>query len=200
MPNSDLIIENSVILYFEQALQYETTARKVRMEAYIGQVLLVGFNFVPQGWALCDGSLLQIAQYDALFNLLGTTYGGDGVQTFGLPDLRGRTPISFGQGRGLSPYNIGQTGGAERVTLTVPNYPAHNHLLLGTSNTGGSQTPAQSFLAAGQTVYNVESPIEGMNPAMCGPSPGNSLPHDNLQPYLVCNWIISLFGIYPSQS
>jgi microcystin-dependent protein len=188
-----------MILYFEQALRYDATGRKVRMEAYIGQVLLVGFNFVPVGWARCDGSLLPISEYDVLFNLIGTTYGGDGVQTFALPDLRGRTPISSGQGPGLSPYSIGQHGGTEQVTLTVPNYPAHNHLLLGTSNDGGSQTPAQSFLASGKNIYNVESPIEGMNPAMCGPSPGNSQPHDNLQPYLVCNWIISLFGIFPSQ-
>jgi microcystin-dependent protein len=169
------------------------------MEVYVGQVLLVGFNFVPVGWARCDGSLLPISQYDVLFNLIGTTYGGDGVQTFALPDLRGRAPISSGQGPGLSPYTMGQPGGTEQVSLNVQNYPAHNHLLIGASVDGGSQTPVQAFLASGKNIYNAESPVEGMNAAMCGPSPGSSLPHDNLQPYLVCNWIISLFGIFPSQ-
>jgi microcystin-dependent protein len=167
------------------------------MQAYIGQVLLVGFNFAPVGWALCDGSLLGINQNSALFNLIGTTYGGDGVNTFGLPDLRGRTPISYGQGPGRSNYIVGQMGGAEQVSITAQTYPTHSHSLSGTSSTGGAQTPSQAFLASGQNVYSTETPTSGMNSLMCGMSPGSSLPHENRQPFQVCNWIICLDGVYP---
>ena len=170
------------------------------MLTYVGQVLLVGFNFAPAGWAVCDGSLLQISSYEALYALLGTTYGGDGVSTFGLPDLRGRTAIGYGQGVGLGNYVIGQKAGAESVTITQQTYAGHNHSLLGTSTAGGAQTPSQAFLASGQTVYSVDSPTEGMNVQACGSSPGGALPHENRQPYQACNWIISLFGVYPSPS
>jgi microcystin-dependent protein len=168
------------------------------MEAFIGQVVLVGFNFAPYGWAFCDGSLLPISEYSALYTLIGTTYGGDGVQTFGLPDLRGRTPIGDGTGPGLSPYVLGQRGGAEQVTITAQTYPKHTHSLSGTSDSGNAQNPSGALLASGQNVYRNSPPIEVMNAAMVGFAPGNSLPHANLQPYQCCNWIISLFGIFPA--
>lgn len=170
------------------------------MEVFIGQVLLVGFGFVPVGWHLCDGSLLPISNYDTLFSLLGTTYGGDGVTTFGLPDLRGRTAIGIGSGPGLSSYVLGQTGGAEGVTITTQTYPKHTHTMFGTSDSGNSQTGSGAVLAAGQTVYKAEAPAEVMNSAACSTASGSSQPHNNLQPYLVCNWIISLSGLYPSPS
>jgi microcystin-dependent protein len=169
------------------------------VDQYVGQVLLAGFNFAPYGWHFCDGSLLPISEYDALFNLIGTTYGGDGVTTFGLPDLRGRTAISQGSGSGLSPYVIGQIGGVESVTITSNTYPTHNHSLFGTSDGGNSQSPTGALVATGQNVYRVEAPAETFNQTMCGPAPGSSLPHENRQPYQVCNWIIALYGVYPSQ-
>jgi|ERR1700722_218418 microcystin-dependent protein len=168
------------------------------MDQYVGQVVLAGFNFPPAGWAFCDGSLLQISQYDVLFNLIGTTYGGDGVSTFALPDLRGRTPVGQGSGAGLSTYVMGQIGGVESVTINAQTYPAHNHLLSGTSDTGDAQNPSTAVVAAGVNIYKTETPTLTMSAAMCGPS-GNAIPHENRQPFQVCNWIISLFGVYPSQ-
>jgi microcystin-dependent protein len=170
------------------------------MEAFIGQILLVGFNFAPAGWAFCDGSLQAINENPTLFNLIGTTYGGDGQTTFALPDLRGRTPIGIGTGPGLSNYVLGQPGGAENVTITPATYPTHTHSLSGTSDSGNAQNPSGALLASGQNIYRAGPPVEVMNAAMVGMAPGNSLAHNNLQPFQVCNWIISLFGIYPSAS
>jgi microcystin-dependent protein len=168
------------------------------MDQYIGQIVLAGFNFPTAGWAFCDGSLLSISENSALFNLIGTTYGGDGVNTFGLPDLRGRTAVGQGTGIGLSTYVMGQIGGAESVTINAQTYPSHNHLLSGTSDTGDAQNPSGAVVATGVHIYKVETPVLTMNSAMCGPS-GNGTPHENRQPYQVCNWIISLVGVYPSQ-
>jgi microcystin-dependent protein len=170
------------------------------METFVGQILLVGFNFAPVGWHFCDGSLLPISEYDVLFNLLGTTYGGDGVSTFGLPDLRGKTAIGIGTGPGLSAYVLGQTGGVEQVSIGSQTYPTHTHALTGTTDSGTAQNPSASVLATGQTVYKTESATVGLNPATCGNSPGGSVPHENRQPFQTCNWIISLFGVYPTQS
>jgi microcystin-dependent protein len=169
------------------------------MDQFVGQVVLAGFNYAPAGWAFCDGSLLPISQYEALFSLIGITYGGDGVSTFALPDLRGRTPIGQGTGQGLSPYVLGQRGGAESVTITSQTYPNHTHSLSGTTDTGNAQNPSGAVLGTGQNAYKTEAPTLIMNAAMCVPAAGASLPHENRQPYQVCNWIISLFGIYPSQ-
>jgi microcystin-dependent protein len=169
------------------------------MDQYLGQILLTGFNFAPFGWHICDGSLLSIAQYDTLFNLIGTTYGGDGVNTFALPDLRGRTAMGQGNGGGLSPAIVGLRGGSESVTINAQTYPMHMHTLLGSSDTANSQNPSLGVVANGPTIYRAETPTVALNNAMCGNAPGQSLPHENRQPFLVCNWIIALEGIYPTQ-
>jgi microcystin-dependent protein len=169
------------------------------VDQYVGQVLLAGFNFAPYGWHFCDGSLLPISEYSTLFNLIGTTYGGDGQSTFALPDLRGRTAISQGTGQGLSTYVIGQISGVESVTISSGSYPTHNHSLFGTSDGGNAQNPAGALVAVGQNIYRAEAPTETFNATMVGPAPGSSVPHENRQPYQVCNWIIALFGVYPQQ-
>ena len=171
-------------------------------QPYVGQVLCVGFNFAPVGWALCDGSLLSISQNSVLFNLIGTTYGGDGVNTFALPDLRGRTPVGTGQLSGGGNYVIGQTGGAEIVTVTLSQYPNHRHPLEATTATGNANTPAGGFLAGSQNIYTTNAPqaADALNSSAVSMSAGGNQPHENRQPYLTCNWIISLFGVYPSQN
>lgn len=171
------------------------------MTPYIGQVICVGFNFAPQGWALCDGSLIPISENPTLFNLIGTTYGGDGVNTFALPDLRGRTPISTGQLTGGSNYVIGQRGGVENVTIALTQYPNHSHPLVATTANGNANAPAGAFLAGGQQIYTTNTPQAGdaLNSAAVSMGPGGGQPHTNLQPFLTCNWIIALYGVYPSQ-
>lgn len=175
------------------------------MEPFLGEVRLLPYNFAPVGWLDCDGSLLPIAQYDALFTLLGTTYGGDGQTTFALPDLRGRVPIHNGTGSGLGTYVIGQTGGSETVTLTADQMPAHSHPAAVTSGVASSGTPApgvQPGAIVGDTMY--ASDITGLpaypaSPAMIGPA-GGSLPHDNIMPTLAVRFCIAVEGIWPSQS
>lgn len=173
------------------------------MTPYIGQVICAGFNFAPAGWAFCDGSLISIAENPTLFNLIGTTYGGDGVNTFALPDLRGRTPVGTGQlNGGTSNYIIGQNGGAETVTISANQYPHHTHPLQATTATGNANAVAGAFPAAGQQVYTSNAPLAGdaLNSAAVGMAPGGGGSHSNLQPFLTCNWIIALYGVYPSQS
>lgn len=168
---------------------------------FIGEIRMAGFNFAPNGWAFCDGSLLPIAQNDALFALIGTTYGGDGQETFALPDLRGRIPIHAGTLSGSgSNYPIGSAAGVESVTLTTGQMPAHTHLPQAGSY-GNSDTPAGNFFAASATVdpFVTVPPNSAMNPATVQPA-GGSQPHDNQPPYLAINFIISLFGIFPSQT
>ncbi|MCC6536130.1 MAG: phage tail protein [Bryobacterales bacterium] len=167
------------------------------MDPFIGQLMCVGFSYAPTGWAICQGQLLPIAQNEALFSLLGNTYGGDGQTTFGLPDLRGRMPVGMGAAPGLSAYNLGQAAGAETVTLTAANLPAHTHPLLATSADQNDATPANSYYAAGgafQTAANAT-----MNAQMMA-GVGGSQPHENRQPVLGINWIIALEGIYPTRS
>jgi microcystin-dependent protein len=161
---------------------------------------MFGGNFAPAGWAFCDGSLQQISEYETLFNLIGTTYGGDGQQTFALPDLRGRLPIHMGQGGGLSNYVIGQAGGTENVTLTTNQIPAHNHLMLVSGTAASASSPQGNSLAnATPNLYLRDAPSATMNNNSIS-SAGGSQPHDNMMPYLCVSFIISLFGIYPSQS
>ncbi|CAG7633751.1 phage tail protein [Paenibacillus allorhizosphaerae] len=170
-------------------------------QPYIGEIRIFAGNFAPAGWAFCDGSMLSISQNDTLFNLIGITYGGDGQQTFALPDLRGRIPIHMGQGPGLSPYALGQTGGSEAVTLTTNQIPAHNHQMLGQTKRGNTNSP-QNAVWAKSTLrqFNDSSgQTQSMHPNIVSPS-GGSQPHDNMMPYLTINFIISLFGIYPSQT
>jgi microcystin-dependent protein len=167
---------------------------------YIGELRLVGFSFAPVGWQNCNGALLSIAENDALFNLIGTTYGGDGQTTFAVPDLRGRAPIHQGTGSGLSARVIGETGGVETVTITTSQYPNHTHALMASSNAGTSNNAAGGVLGNGQPIYSSGAPSVALNAVIEGGNGGGNQPHDNLQPYLVLNWIISLFGIFPSQT
>ena len=171
------------------------------MEPFIGQIMMVGFNYAPQGWALCNGQLLSIAQNTALFSLLGTFYGGNGTTTFGLPDLRGRMPIHQGQGPGLSNHPIGQASGQETVTLLSSQMPQHTHVVNAQSGPGNSTNPANNFPAASSARDNIYSNSANttMNAQTDAPS-GGSQPHDNMSPYLTINFIIATEGIYPPRS
>lgn len=174
------------------------------METFIGMIAMFGFNFIPQGWAYCDGRLLPIAQYDALFSLIGTTYGGDGISTFALPDLRGRIAIGQGTGSGQPTYVIGQTGGTEAATLTLNNLPNHNHPIFGTSEQGDTNAPAGGFPANSLQIdmeyKTAPTATVLMNSGMVGAGGASSQPFSVLQPLLTINYCISLVGIYPSQN
>lgn len=172
------------------------------MDEYIGTIKVFGFNFAPRGWALCQGQLLPIAQNTALFSLLGTYYGGNGQTTFGLPDLRGRTVVGMGQGPGLSPYDIGQQGGSETVTLLTTQIPQHNHLLNAYSESGDVGSPANALLATTGALdpeYRASGTLVQMAGNAIGVAGGNQ-PHNNIQPYLATNYSIALEGIYPSRN
>lgn len=164
--------------------------------AFVGEVRLVGFNFAPIDWALCNGQSLSIAEYQALFSLIGTTYGGDGQSNFAVPNLQGRLTVHQGS-NGANSYIVGQAAGAETVTLTVQNYPNHTHNFMVSSDPGASSNPTNATLAAGVEVYTDKNPNRPMNGAMIGISAGGSQPHGNMQPYLVMNWVIALNGIWP---
>jgi microcystin-dependent protein len=168
-------------------------------QPFIGEIRMVGFNFAPQGWAFCDGSLLPIAEYDTLFNLIGTTYGGDGQNTFALPDLRSRVPMHMGQGAGLSPRTLGQNGGEETVTLNGNQLPQHTHGA-GANVNSNSATP-QGTVWGGWTgsQYSDQGTNVQMSTAALG-SAGGGQPHDNMLPYQAINFVIALYGIFPSQS
>lgn len=171
-------------------------------EAYIGEIRMFGGNFAPQGWAFCDGSLLPIASYDALYNLIGTTYGGDGETTFALPNLCGRLPIHQGQGQGLSPRTLGELGGSEQVTLIQQQIPSHNHIPLANASGGSADTPANNYWSGSTGAPQYTSGDQAntnMNTNAIGAAGGNQ-PHDNMQPFLVVSFIISLNGIYPTQN
>jgi microcystin-dependent protein len=154
-------------------------------------------NFAPAGWMFCEGQLLPISENETLFQLIGTTYGGDGESTFALPDLRGRIPIHQGSG-----FILAETGGAEEITLTVNQIPAHTHALLATSDAASATAPGPSVvfarsLASTITPYGSDNPSTTLSPSMVSPV-GGSQPHTNFQPYLCLDFIISLFGIFPS--
>ncbi len=162
---------------------------------FIGEIRMFAGNFAPLDWAFCNGALIPISQNDALFNLIGTTYGGDGQSTFALPDLRSRVPIHVGPG-----FALGQIGGAEIVTLTTSQIPAHSHVPQANSGTGIQTSPAGNvWAAAGNFPYSTNAPNAAMDPAAIG-SAGGSQPHDNMLPFLTINFILSLFGIFPSQT
>lgn len=171
-------------------------------EPYIGDIMMVGFNFAPRGWALCDGQLLSIAQNTALFSLLGTVYGGNGTTNFALPDLRGRVPVGFGQGPGLSSYSLGESGGVASVTLIQNQMPGHTHTLRGRGTTAISADPADASLAraAGGNAYAPAGSAAATLAPEALPMIGGSLPHENRQPFLSLNFCIALLGIYPSRS
>jgi microcystin-dependent protein len=162
-------------------------------QPYIGEIRMFAGNFAPQGWAFCDGAIVPIAQNDALFQLIGTTYGGDGQTTFALPDLV--SPVHVGPG-----FNLGQKGGAETVTLTVQQLPVHSHLpQAGGAGSGNTATPASHHWAPStHQAYSTSAPASTMSSSAVG-NTGGAQPHNNVQPYLAVNFIISLFGIFPSQ-
>jgi len=165
-------------------------------QPYVGEIRIFAGNFAPAGWMFCEGQLLPISEYETLFNLIGTTYGGDGQSTFGLPDLRGRLPIHMGNG-----VTLAETGGVEEVTLSVSQIPAHGHAFLATSSFGTASTPTGNVLAQTQAIkiYDSTAPATPMA-ANTTLSVGGSQPHNNFQPYLCVDFIISLFGIFPSQT
>ena len=160
-------------------------------------------NFAPRGWAFCDGQLLAVSQNDALFSLLGTIYGGDGRTTFGLPDLRGRVPIHAGQGPGLSERRLGSKGGEEKVTLTVNQLASHRHRQQGTEQAAGTTNPTNALPAsAADATYrqNTGGVFTSTMNAQAVANAGGTLPHENMGPFLCINFIIALFGIYPSRN
>ena len=165
-------------------------------QPYVGEIRMFAGNFAPAGWMFCEGQLLPISENETLFQLIGTTYGGDGQNTFALPDLRGRIPIHQGNG-----FILAENGGAEEITLTVNQIPAHSHPLLG-SQTTASATDTTANVGARTTAaavfpYGTDAPLQPLSPQAVS-SVGGSQPHTNFQPYLCVYFIISLFGIFPS--
>lgn len=165
-------------------------------QPYVGEIRMFAGNFAPAGWMLCQGQILPISEYETLFVLIGTTYGGDGQDTFALPNLQSRVPIHQGTG-GNGTYIIGETGGVESVTLTVNQIPLHSHPPLGQSGNGSSAPGGGVWATSTQNIYTDGTPAILMNPQAIGQAGGNQ-PHDNMMPYLGLNFIISLFGIFPS--
>jgi microcystin-dependent protein len=165
-------------------------------QPYIGEIRMFAGNFPPNGWMFCEGQLLPISENDTLFNLIGTTYGGDGQETFALPDLRGRAPMHMGNG-----FIQGETGGVETVTLTTQQIPQHNHAMLASLNTATSPTPTNQLIGKSTSIdaFINAQPTTALNAQAITPV-GGSQPHENMQPYLCVDFIISLFGIYPSQT
>ncbi|MBV8516269.1 MAG: phage tail protein [Acidobacteria bacterium] len=166
-------------------------------QPYVGEIRMFAGNFAPAGWMFCEGQLLPISEYETLFNLIGTTYGGDGQSTFALPDLRGRIPLHQGNG-----FILAETGGAEEITLTVAQMAGHSHALLATRNPASSSSPGSSVLpgitaASTITPYGTDAPRGPAAPSAVS-AVGGSQPHNNFQPYLCVDFIISLFGIFPS--
>jgi len=165
-------------------------------QPYVGEIRMFAGNFAPAGWMFCEGQLLPISEYETLFNLIGTTYGGDGQSTFSLPDMRGRIPIHQGGG-----FTLAETGGVEEVTLTVSQIPSHSHPLMVSTGPGSGNTPAGHVTAESPNIslYIEDAPAVAMNAAAIT-STGGSQPHTNFQPYLCVSFIISLFGIFPSST
>lgn len=172
-------------------------------QPFIGEIRLFGGSFAIAGWAFCNGQAMSIAQNNALFNLIGTTYGGDGVNTFNLPNLQGRVPVHQGQGPGLSTYVIGQLAGVETVTLTTANLPPHSHPAVGSASGGPATNPAGATWGNANIGSFPFGPGSSANAVMAAGSTANtggSQPHDNMLPFLAVTFIIALQGIYPSQS
>lgn len=170
-------------------------------EPYVGEIRMFAGNFAPNGWMFCEGQTLPISENEVLFQLIGTTYGGDGEETFNLPNLASRVPVHMGTGPDGTTYQIGEMAGTEQETLTIQQIPNHSHPMLGSTNTGGQNTPAGNFIASSSTIQlyapetaNVAFSAQAISPA------GGSQPHENTQPFLCINFIISLFGVFPSQT
>ena len=175
-------------------------------DQFVGQLMLAGFSFAPLQWAQCAGQLLPISQNTALFSLLGTYYGGNGTSNFALPNLQGSCAVGSGQGPGLSPYDIGQSGGSQTVTLLTTQVPSHNHTANANAVRADQTAPGGNAFAqseAGNIYNNTTSPAPAtvpMNSNTLVGAVGSNQPHNNLMPYLVLNWVIALQGIYPSRS
>ena len=170
-------------------------------QPFVGEIRMFAGNFPPNGWLFCEGQVLPISENDVLFQLIGTTYGGDGEETFALPDLRGRIPVHMGQGAGISDRMIGEAGGEEQVTLATHQIPAHSHLMVVSEAIANLSSPANAMLGVSSqaTVFFGDPPGNTtMHPATIE-ARGGSQPHSNVQPYLCINFIISLFGVFPSQ-
>jgi microcystin-dependent protein len=170
-------------------------------EPYVGEIRMFAGNFAPAGWMLCQGQTLPISENDILFTLIGTTYGGDGEETFNLPNLASRVPMHMGTGPDSVTYQIGEAAGTESVTLTVQQIPIHTHAMIATADVGTASSPDSNILAQSANIkaYAEVNPNQGMAATMVGPQGGNQ-PHENCQPFLVINFIISLFGRFPSQT
>jgi microcystin-dependent protein len=170
-------------------------------DPYVGEIRLFGGSFAPAGWMFCQGQLLPISENDALFTLIGTTYGGDGQSTFALPDLQGRVPIHQGQGPGLSSYTMGEMAGVEAVTLTTFQIPAHAHAFVATRSGGTSSNAIGNVLASSPNVTELiaDTPSTTLPASSIGVA-GGSQPHDNMAPTIAISYIISLFGIFPTQT
>ena len=179
------------------------------MDSFVGSIFSFGFNFAPYGWAQCNGQLLPISQNQALFSLIGTTYGGDGVTTFAVPNLQGRTPIGTGTGPGLSAHVLGQSGGSETVTLTSANLPVHTHPVLSVSlpvntTTGDQPNPVNNYFGVTSSTigngYNGAGPVKMASDTGVSGITGSSIPMNILSPFLVINYCISLYGIFPARN
>jgi len=171
-------------------------------EAYLGDIKLTAITFTQRGWMACEGQLLPISQNQALFSLLGTTYGGDGRTTFGLPDLRGRVPVGYGNGSGLSNYNQSQKGGSETNTITVNQIPSHSHTINAVEDDGDKSVPTGNYLAGTKsldTEYALTGALNIMNAAMVNNTGGNQAVN-NIQPYAVVRYVICVQGIFPSRN
>jgi microcystin-dependent protein len=174
-------------------------------QAFISQIVAFGFNFAPKNWAFCNGQILPIQQNTALFSLLGTTYGGNGTTTFGLPNLQSRTPVSFGNAAGVD-YALGEMAGEENVTLTLSEMAMHNHLFVGASSNANANLPQDGSVPAtarksgntGDPFYAPASSLQPLNSGSIGMTGGNQ-PHTNIQPYLALNWCICQYGVFPSR-
>lgn len=163
-------------------------------EPFLGEIKIISWNFPPKGWTFCNGQLLPINQNQALFSILGTTYGGDGRQTFGLPNLQGRMPVHVGNG-----INLGEIGGETAHTLNISELPAHNHVPVGSKNPPSQASAAAALWSTFAANEFNSTSDSAMNPQCIGPTGGNQ-PHENMSPYLVLNFIIALQGIFPSQN
>jgi microcystin-dependent protein len=172
-----------------------------QVEPFLGEIRFVGFNFAPAGWAQCDGQLLPLNENIALFSLLGTNFGGDGISTFGLPDMQGRVPVGTGQGAGLTNRNLGEKSGQESVALTIAQMPKHQHYLRAASTSADSKAPAGNALATSPSagIYSTQDPsTTKLNTASIAAT-GSSAPHENMQPFLGMTCIIATSGIFPAR-